>query len=339
MAIDARNVDARRMLIQTLRANRAIAVTGAGVSAYAGYPLWPALIRKLGDAVRDARGGEVDTDRVIRNHVDLLHCARRLGEYLGPGFAEFIRNEFAPNGAQPHDVLFRLINLPFRHFLTLNFETSCELAHAALQQRCGIISIANRVELVRFLRQMELPEYGRQAVHLHGVYTDSIEQIALTEQGFRKLYRDPVFLNVIWMLATSKPLVFLGFGFADTDFNQQLRTAARDIRENGLLHSAIIGLPPDDDGNQIRYHFNDTYLIEPVFYEIDHAAEGLDRHRGFVELINGIANEMAIPERELNRVAPQVGVAAVDPEDLNRARQLGEMLLRRVDPGGDDVPG
>jgi len=339
VAIDARNVDARRTLIQTLQSNRAIAVTGAGVSAYAGYPLWTALIHRLANAVRNATRGEVDTERVIRNNADLLHCAKRLGTYLGAGFADFIRREFAPNGNQPHDVLLRIISLPFRHFLTLNFETSCELAHAALQRGCGTISIADRASVVTFLRQMELADYGRQAVHLHGVYTDPIEQIALTEEGFRKLYSDPVFLKVVWMLMTSKPLVFLGFGFGDTDFNTQLRTAARDVRENGLLHSAVIGLQPDEDGERERYRYNDTYLVEPVFYEVDPAAHGLDSHRGFAELINGIANEMAVPERQLNNLPPAVGLPPVDTEDLNRARQLGEALLRRVDPGGDDVQG
>jgi hypothetical protein len=335
-------VDARRHLLQLLGTNRAIAFTGAGVSVYAGYPLWSALIQRLGDAVRAKTRGEVDPDVVIHNNIDLLHCAQRLGVYLGQDFAEFVRAEFGPNGIPPHNVLYKIVSLPFKHFLTLNFETSCELAHRALQKPCGTISITDRRELVNFLRQMELPDYVRQVVHLHGVYTDPVDQIALTERGFGQLYRDPVFQNVLWMLAASKPLVFLGFGFEDTDFNQALRTTARDVRENGLLHSAVIGIRPEEDGAQLRYRFNDTYLIEPVFYEIDVHAHGLDGHRGFVELVNGISAALGLPERHLNNEGQaQAGIppAAPNPDDLNRAEQLGNALLERIDPEGNDVQG
>jgi hypothetical protein len=202
-------------LVELLRTNRAIAVTGAGVSAWAGYPPWSGVIRDLGEAVREQARGAIDPEIVIRKNTNPLHCAQMLGTYLGPKFADFIRSEFGPNGTTPRDVLFNIVSLPFRHFLTFNFETSGERTHDALQRPCGCISVTSRRDMVVFMREMDRQDYGRQFVHLHGMFTDPPELIALTEQGFSQLYhKDPFFQNLLWLLLTSKRLVFLGLGFS-----------------------------------------------------------------------------------------------------------------------------
>jgi hypothetical protein len=323
-----------------LRTNRSLAVTGAGVSVWAGYPPWPGVIRDLGEAVRRENRGEVDTETVIRNSTNPLHCAQRLGNYLGSKFGDFIRSEFGPNGTTPNDVVFKIASLPFRHFLSFNFDTSGEQAHAALRLACGSISVSNPRDMVIFMREMERPDYGRQFVHLHGVFTDPPQLIALTEEGFSRLYhKDPFFRNLLWSVVTSKRLVFLGFGFSDTDFTHLLRDAARDVRDNGLAHFAILGIEEDVDDGQVRYRFNDEYLIEPVFYQLD--VDAANRHRGFVELINGIASELAVPSPVSGAATRQLEtqVEQPAPEDLRRVEQLADALLERIDPGGNDVQG
>jgi hypothetical protein len=52
----ARNSRALQGLITALQTGRAVAVTGAGLSVWAGYPTWSELIKHLADAVRDRRG-------------------------------------------------------------------------------------------------------------------------------------------------------------------------------------------------------------------------------------------------------------------------------------------
>jgi hypothetical protein len=258
---------------------------------------------------------------------------------LGPKFSDFIRSEFGPNGATPHDVVFKIISLPFRHFLSFNFETSGEQAHFALRLPCGSISVINRRDIVVFMREMERNDCGRQFVHLHGIFTDPAELIALTEEGFAHLYRDPFFNNLLWSLVMSKRLVFLGLSFRDTDFTQLLRTAARDVRQNGLTHFAILGIGRDEDDNQIRYRFNDDYLIQPIFYELDLDTD--NRHRGFVELINGLTSELGVPPLATSPTALRLSTQGAEPapQDLRKAEQLADALLERVDPGGNDVQG
>jgi len=337
---NASNLQARGRLIELLRTNRPLAVTGAGVSVWAGYPPWSGVIRDLGEAVRRQTRDEVNPEIVIRNNTNPLHCAQRLGTYLGPKFADFIRSEFGPNGTTPHDVLFKIVSLPFRHFLSFNFETSGERAHVALRRPCGCISVTSRHDIVVFMRELETQDYGRQFVHLHGMFTDPPELIALTEEGFSRLYhKDPFFQNLLWLLVTSKRLVFLGLSFHDTDFTHLLRTAARDVRDNGLAHFAIVGIEANKDDDQVRYMFNDDYLVDPIFYELD--VDAANRHRGFVELINGISAELALAPLATTPDMLQVNVNVPQPapEDLRRAEQLGDALLERVDPGGDGVQG
>lgn len=334
------NLRARQRLIELLRTGQALALTGAGVSVWAGYRTWDKVIRVLGDAVREYNRGEVDPDVVIQDNPDPLHCAQRLGTYLGPRFPEFIRTEFGPNGVSPHDVLYRIVSFPFKHIVTLNFDTSAEQAHAATGQACGTIRCSTRRELASFLRGMEGQGYERQVVHLHGIYYDPPEVIALTEQGYRSLYGDQFFLKMLWLLMVSKRLVFLGFGFKDSDFSHALRTAARDIHENDPCHFAIVGIRPDQNANAIRNTYNDNYLTEPVFYEVLGDREN-SNHQGFVELINGISDELGGPVRILPEAMPPQPPQphGPEPEDLRRAEHLGDVLLERVDPGGDDVQG
>ena len=90
----------------------------------------------------------------------------------------------------------------------------------------------------RFVASIDSPDCPRQIVHLHGVYTDPIETIALTEDGFRRLYRDNhLFQHFLWLLTATKRIVFLGFGFEDTDFLSAMRDAARDMNRDQREHA------------------------------------------------------------------------------------------------------
>jgi hypothetical protein len=337
-----RNLRARATLIAALRTGQAFAFTGAGVSVWAGYRTWNRVIERLADRVSERRPGEVNVEEVVRNHRDdLLLCAQRLGTYLGEvEFRDFVLSEFGPDGSSPNDVLYRLAGMPFKHFATLNFDLSVEQAHGDLGRPCGSVSTADRRSVARFMREMDGEDCPRQVVHLHGIYTDTPELIALTEQGYRRLYRDSQwFINFLWLLTVSKRLVFMGFGFGDSDLLNSLREATRDILENGLSHFAIVGIKPDEADGPMRTYLNERYLIEPVFYEITPDGEHFD-HSGFVELINGLSDELGVAARAPERVEP-VGpgiVAEPAAEDLRRAEELGEELLGRIDPGGGDVP-
>jgi len=313
-------------------------MTGAGVSVWAGYRTWRQVIDRLAAVVADRRGAEVDAEMIVRNHTDLLFCAQALGRELSPEqFAEFIRQEFGPNGKSPHELLYRLAQMPFRHVLTLNFEQSIEEAHTAVELRCGTVSCCSRTAIATFLASMDSAAYPRQVVHIHGIYTDPNDTIALTETGYRQLYRDNrLFQQFLWLLAATKRIIFLGFGFEDTDFLNAMRDAARDVHANGNRHFAIMSVRPAEDDAPIRQRLNERYLVEPIFYEL--VEDGSDPFAGFPALINGIAHELAIPAPPIVQFTePEAVEPAAEPGDLQRAADLADQLLGRIDPRGNNV--
>jgi hypothetical protein len=346
MPIDpARNRDARDALIAVLRTNRALGVTGAGVSAYAGYGTWWQVLHRLAEEVeRHSRGVVPDADAIINANPDPLLCARELGRHLGDTrFQRFIRDEFQPKTSTPHDVLFRLANLPFAHYLTFNFDTSHERVHEQIQQACDSVTTASDAHLLEFLRNFDIPTYGRKSVHLHGLYSDPIDRIVLTNAGYARLYRNNNFFRqALWTLATSRPMVFLGYGFNDTTFNNVLAGAAWDLGDDqDPYHFAVIPVWPADDDVPKRNTYNGRYLVEPIFYEIRGNANAPD-YSGFVELITGIANELGaagLPDRLISaeRLVPAAQIVAPGEDESRRARELGDAILDRVDPGGNDV--
>ena len=96
--------------------------------------------------------------------------------------------------------------------MTFNIEESLERVHAASGLPFHSVSCAKQAELAGFLRSFDRPD--RQIVHLHGKLGDGVGSIALTEDGYRGLYsRERLFAKLLWLLAATRSLVFVGFGF------------------------------------------------------------------------------------------------------------------------------
>jgi hypothetical protein len=344
----ARNHRAMEQLVARLRTGQLYAMTGSGVSVSVGYRTWNDVIARLALVVTDRRGTGVDVEHIVRTHQDPLLCARALSSKLSPeDFATFIRQEFGPNGKPTSDLLFRLAQMPFKHILTLNFEQSMEDAHAAMKLTYGTVSCSTRAAISGFLDSMDSPDYPRQIVHLHGLYSDPTETIVLTEDGYRRLYRDsPLFEHLLWLLAATKRIVFLGFGFKDSDFLTAMSNAARDMgrdaqREievgNWTGHFAILPIKATDDDVPMRQDHNERYFVEPIFYQLVEEAD--DPHARFLPLINGISHELGLPPRPAIAIAePAVaGEPIVDPGDAQRADELAEQFLERTDPGANNA--
>jgi hypothetical protein len=154
-------------LVEALRLGNSLALVGAGISIWAGYGSWGQVIEHLADAVRALRP-ELNTQQIIHNNRNPLHCANHLGAYLGPRFAEFIQAEFGPNGTKPNDLLFRLCSLPFKHFLTLNFDYSLEQIHGTLGRPYNSVTTRNLPDLIKFMRSHDGIDVARCVLHLHG---------------------------------------------------------------------------------------------------------------------------------------------------------------------------
>jgi hypothetical protein len=340
IADPVRNSRALESLISAVATRQAIGVTGAGLSWWAGYSTWQELIDRLADAVRQRRGSEVDANAILANNANPLYCAQQLGREMGPrsAFEDFIRGEFSPVLPRDSRVLTAFARIPFRHVLTLNFEESLERTYTAVGVRFGSMSSASDHSLLTFLRTIDEPNGDLQVVHLHGKASDPHGDITLTEEEYAELYRvGHLFQKLLWLLAASRTLVFFGFGFNDSDFLWSLRETARDIRALGTCHYALVGLRPNERDQERRTSLNNTYLIEPIFYDVGINGDGHD-HDGFVAVIQRIADALEVSDAIAAAPLPAPSELVPSADDLAVVEQLGEQFVERVDPGGDDVP-
>jgi hypothetical protein len=332
------NSASKARLIAALRQGRLIGVTGAGLSAWAGYPVWNGALARLADLVAEITGDRQLAEEVIAQNMDLLFCAQKLGQIIGEvEFSNFLLREFGPTGKVPPNVLLQFASLPLRHIVTLNFDISGEEAHTAIHAPFQSQSSASDESLVDFFRQIDLPEFPKTIFHLHGQFNDPLDLIALTEVGYQRLYtRSPLFHHQLENLIVSKSILFAGFGFTDSDVVNTFRETARLVRaqlnnKQVHYHFAIIGLSGQDGGlnddRAMRLLMSDRYLIDAVFYNI---GNGENPHAEFADLMREFAE--ACGESVAVTLSPNAPVAEfVDPRDVQRMQDLNVGFLRRVE--------
>jgi hypothetical protein len=334
------NERAMQRLIERMRTRRMFSMTGAGLSAWAGYPLWPMLLHRLEQRVQEVRDGEVDVALIRRRwgHSP-LEFAGKLGRELGDDFLRFLRAQFGVGGGTGlAPVLFQFASLPFQHHMTLNIDDSLERSHPNGLQSCGSVTSADRSALVEFLERCEDPTYGKKAVHCHGVHTDPLDGLILTEPGYAAFYQDSdLFKQIYWALLSTRSFLFAGFGFTDKDFLDALQAWKRDTRarENQLVHFAIYGLSAGEDDEAVRARLAGTYRIDSIFYEVlpDHG------HQGFATIIANLTQALGTID-----LPPQVPIALavaaaanLNVEDEARIEELTNTMLGRAEGGLPDA--
>jgi len=310
-------------------------MTGAGLSKSAGYPLWNEALLHLASRVTEVTGNAQQAhDLLLQNAQDPLYCAKRLGALIGDAeFSTFIAREFGPNGRKSDNVLLHFALLPLRHILTLNFDPSCEGAHAAANVPFRSLSSSSNEHLAAFFREMNSETCVKTIFHLHGRFYDPLHNIALTEVGYQRLYgHGTLFRHYLTDLVISKSLMFAGFGFTDKDIEHVFYDAARLVNmqlDNRPIHYhfAIMGVGPNGDDRSVRQSLSDRYLTDAVFYNV---RTDDNPHAEFPELMRELAE--ACNQKIPSILRPAEPLAdVVPPDDIRRMEDLSDGFLRRIE--------
>jgi hypothetical protein len=332
------NEQAILRLVQSLRSRRMFSMTGAGLSAWAGYPVWAQLLARLEARVVEVRDREVNVD-VIRNrygHSPLV-LAHKLGHELGNEFLPFLRAQFGPAGAGVlSPVLLQFASLPFQQHLTLNYDDSLERAHPNGLVACGSVTAANREELIEFLELSDDPGYGKKVLHCHGLHSDPLDGLILTETGYAAVYQDnPVLKSLYWSLLSTRRILYAGFGFTDKDFLNTVKAWQRDtrVRERHLRHFAIYGLRDDENDEAERARLSGEYRIDPIFYEV---LTGHD-HSGFVDIVSRLTQELGTFTPPRPALPGALHAEALDAGDAARIEELAVNMANRTGGGLPNV--
>lgn len=188
----------RRLARRMLR-SRTIAFVGAGASASVGYPTWDQLIDGLYQQVAATRGlSRSESDQ------DLRWVAEQFDSDLEDSLIDAVRRVFeerSPGG--PGAIHTMLARLPFKHYITTNYdrliEQACdeevtEAGRWVAEDSSGLLSSVepcvprsgrDQEQFSGFLSLMAEDSPRRAVLHLHGTLED---RLTLTMADYNRQY-------------------------------------------------------------------------------------------------------------------------------------------------------
>jgi hypothetical protein len=210
--------------------------------------------------------------------MDHLWRAQEYRRLLGEaGLRSVLWDVFKPNGVPTTPITALLATLPFRHFLTTNYDNTLESALAATGSKCRVIDWTDSATLASVLRDLSNTRAERFLVYLHGRYS-APESIVLSEADYLRRYvlsdEAPRKLSAIFM---TQPVLFVGFSLTDADVMYLMRAVQGHLAAPTPQHFALL---PSPGGKTYEERANASYYmkrygITPIYYRATTNHEGL----------------------------------------------------------------
>lgn len=282
------NLDAYTDLVKTLRGGGAIALIGAGSSARVGYPVWSKLLALMAEEILRHRPLVKDELTQLAGVEDQLWRAEEYRRLLGPNhYAALIRQIFGPKDVTVERFHELLVQLPFRHVLTTNYDPVLEDAHTrALRLPARRVEWRDQADVQEFIQKLGDPAgHSRRYVYLHGRYNDP-ESLVLTESDYSNhYYMRADTLPKLWSLMATQRVVFIGFSLSDLDLMALFRLVKGQLGHGAPRHFAVLALDSRKDSSVERRRLTEKYGIEPVFYPWS------ENHGALVDLVEKLVRD------------------------------------------------
>lgn len=268
---DAINAIQKEGLKALLSSCRATALVGAGVSKWAGYPLWTELIALLVDFACEQNPDKQAAIRAAATApgADLLEIAQELSSFLEPRlFKRFLTERLGNENGRMHPVFEATCAVPFRDILTLNLDPMLENAHFRQEIAVRAYSAAESGLVAPFLKSGDEAKHPRNLIYLHGRYSDPLETIALTKAGYDLLYKQLAFSTLMTAVAATRRVVFLGFGFEDKRVLEAFESTTSYLGDLTLCHYAILGFDETKVDSEERTRYRKSWNVQVVYYPL-----------------------------------------------------------------------
>jgi len=143
IASSAANRAALKNLTAAMK-EKPLALVGAGLSVAAGLPSWNALLTEMEHQLEDL---DLQYRYALRD-ADALWRAEEYRYYLGEkAYQKLIKDRFgAPVTMKPDSVAVQLVKLPFRHFMTTNYDDVLTTAHKVARLRVPEVAVPKELE-------------------------------------------------------------------------------------------------------------------------------------------------------------------------------------------------
>jgi len=321
--------DLKRLIAQ----EKPIAFVGAGVSARAQYPSWNDLLEKLAFQAK-----KTTTDQLQLVKDDALWRAEEIRR-LFPKDDDYLRalsRIFTSRGRVVDECIRQLVQLPFRHFMTTNYDDLLERAHREVfkedpqwiewQQadalREFITSVARRPR-----RKIDDIARERRYLHIHG-HRDQRRSIILSDRDYtaRYLASDEAQRKLFAIFAT-QTVVFFGFSLSDPDFMEILRVIRHALGGESGRHYAVLPIRHRAEEKSMRRRLAQKFDIHAVFYD-----ETKD-HRGMEDIIRELRGLQPLVREAKPRVLRHIAADLAHAKTLANqlSQEFGELVLPVTD--------
>lgn len=257
------------MLGKDISKGNVFAFIGSGCSSKLFYPGWDELLCKIEDKVLNKADIEIYkySEKCTK---DKLWYAEKLVTTIGDDkFHELIKDIFQPPRIMNSSFHRNLVNIPFRHYLTTNYDTLLEIASKGSNFPLSDFCWNDKERLNEFFQGIH--EDGHQlakyVLHLHGRF-DRPDSIILTERDYMKMYfEQETFNKILWSIISSFRMCFIGFALEDLDLLSVFRKSRWDLGRGQYRHYVILDEKNDIKTRQShRAYLNGKYGIQPIFF-------------------------------------------------------------------------
>jgi hypothetical protein len=282
------NIMARDNLAKVISSRRALALVGAGVSVAAGLPTWSGLLEEMAQQLPPLNEEYMEA---LRKETDLLWRAEEYRRYINESTYEaLLRDRFgAPVKLKATDPAVALVKLPFRHFMTTNYDDVLLEAHnVARLQLPRVLNWSREDDVRAFIFSPRDGESPRFLLHLHGHHSEP-GSIILTDNDYIDRYiRAFDTVRKLFAIFTTERVVFTGFSLNDPDLMALLREVNAIMRPDEARHFTIMGLDRPISEMLERNRLRKRYGVEPVFYD---NSDGT--HSGLLEILTFLEEHVA----------------------------------------------
>lgn len=282
-------------LAERMKARSLLAFVGAGLSVPLGYPSWKALMRGIHTSLEVQDEIEPFTDGMFSYEEYAERLFRfAVGKEKKDAYYEIFREKFGRREPPCTEVQKLLVQIPFRAFLTTNYDPCLEHAisavyHDSLQriQRipCGVNAslVQYNKNHLSFLREVAGGEgVFDKVLHLHGMHDDP-EHLVVTKSDYDKLYEsqkqsmdgsagianEHPYRKMLWALATFYPFVFIGFSGNDEKLMRIIKLVRSDFNHRSFSQQPFsFGIFPwyEKTGNPEAETLEKNCGIKPIYY-------------------------------------------------------------------------
>lgn len=198
--VDTEPEDAFTLVCKAIRNGGAVIWAGAGLSAYAGYPVGTAFARILADEIGEFQSTETLILPDVAERYEVVKGRDALLDKISEVFGK------EPTSVETHRKLSLIKRIPF--IVTTNYDRLFETAYGD-----GIISIVSEQELSK-TKDQGWGDRKPLLYKLHGD-VDHPDQLVITRTDYKRFEKESFLWKRISTLPVEYPIIFIGYSLND----------------------------------------------------------------------------------------------------------------------------